>query len=1015
MEKAFLRQVATLFVNDNLNDYTFVFPNRRSSLFFLKHLGELKKQPLFAPKVFTISELFSSLSELENLSKLPLMLRLWKVWCQEQEKAWTAANPGKIFIKEELDDFITWGGVILSDFNDVDQYMVPAESLFSNMKDLGDIRPDYSFLTDQQRAALDKLLRLRKNLDSRETQKKYFDVWDLMFPVYQAFRKNLLDDGKSYTAMQYRFVAEGIEALDRGESNQKLEEKLNKLGKVVFIGFSALTKCEKVLMKHFSDKDGYGYFYWDFYSEMVKDPHNRSSYLIKECQENFKCIRPLRDPKGKVTENACSYIVVPAEGPTAQTMIAADILKKVAKSGGEETDTAIVVSDESLLLPLLQMMDDTTVNVTMGYPLQATSAASLVSILSSLHLSSDVRKGEIFLSGNALRAFLDHSYIKSINEVQASKASGDILKNNMVRIAVSELCLKNPLGITDTNLSALLKLLIPSAQMYPDSPGESFSLMKAIVSYQRNIIEYVSAFLPSRERSFLNVYHDVLDSVYFSDIDFSRPRTIYAALRAGLKASSVPFRGEPLKGIQIMGPLETRSLDFDNVIILSFNEGVFPANGEQSSSIPYFLRKVFGLPAYEEMDSISAYNFYRLIQRASKVFLLYDCATVDSTKAKEESRFVKQLVYDYGVKPEIRYYTFPVPSGSVSYETDIVAEIPDLENLKRFFPSLNGATRAGAFSPTALNTYLACPRRFFLSKVLKVEEDTELTETVEANSFGDLFHYCMEQIYKYYLKDETELKVDAKLMSEIREKVKNQDYLDGLVKNAFLEKMNVRTIDGENILIREAVEKYVRMTIEADYIKAESGLFSILGLEYVIPMMEVCGANFTAVIDRLEKQNGIYRICDYKTGKFVPISKRNISQSLKDKGFAVRGEGSSQTYKEMEDGEFSELLDAIFDGGSDRYCEIMFQMLVYALLLCEHKHYNGNVEISVYQLRIIDKAGPVTLLVSKSQLELFKEALGRLTGELLAKADGSAPAVFRVSEGIDACSYCDFKKFCRRS
>ena len=1014
MEKAFLRQVAQLFVNDNLDDYTFVFPNRRSSLFFLKHLGELKKKPLFAPKVFTISELFSSLSELENLPKLPLMLRLWKVWCQEQEKAWTAANPDKSYIKEELDDFITWGGVILSDFNDVDQYMVSAESLFSNMKDLGNIRPDYSFLNEDQKAALNKLLNLRKDLDNKETQKKYFDVWDLMLPVYQAFRKNLIEEGKSYSAMQHRFVAEEVEALDRGESNQKLKEKLDKLGDVVFIGFSAPTKCEKVLMKHFSDKDGCGFFYWDFYSEMVKDPANRSSLLIKECLENFKCIRPLKDPKGQVTEKACSYTVVPAEGPTAQTMIAADILKKVVSLGGDETDTAIVVSDESLLLPLLQMLDDVSVNITMGYPLQGTSAFSFVSALSSLHLTSDVRNGEVFLSGNALRTFLDHSYIKSINEVQSSKASGNILKNNMIRIGVSKLSLENPLEITDSNLSDLLKLLIPSAQMYPDNTEGSASLMKAIVSYQRRIIEYVSAFLPSRERSFLNVYHDVLDSVYSSDIVFSRPRTIYAALRAGLKASSVPFSGEPLKGIQIMGPLETRSLDFDNIIVLSFNEGVFPANGEQSSSIPYFLRKAFGLPTYEEMDSISAYNFYRLIQRASRVFLLYDCATVDSTKAKEESRFVKQLVYDYGVKPEICYYTFPVPSGSVSYETDLVADTPDLENLKRFFPSLNGTIKAGALSPTALNAYLACPRRFFLSKVLKIEEDTELTDTVEANTFGDLFHYCMQILYKNYLKDKAELIVDEKLMSNIREEVKNQEFLDNLVNIAFGEIMNVSIVDGENILIREAVENYIRMTVEADYLKAVSGSFSILGLEYLIPMMEVCGANFTAIIDRLEKQNGIYRICDYKTGMFVPVNK-NIPQSLKDKGFEIRSDISSRTYKAMDDDEFSELLEAIFAGGGDRYCEIMFQMLVYAILLCEHKHYNGDVEISIYQLRIIDKAGPVTVLVTSSQLDAFRQALNGLTNELRAKADGSAPAVFRVSEGIDACTYCDFKKFCRRT
>ena len=243
MEKAFLRQVAALFKDDNLDDYTFVFPNRRSSLFFLKHLGELKKQPLFAPKVFTIDNLFNYLSDLEVVDDLALIFRLWKSYRDLQgEKA------------EGIDEFISWGSIILSDFNDVDQYMVDARQLFMNLKDIKDLESGTDILEKSQIDALKKIADLKTELkDKDETQRKFLTIWEMLLPLYNSFRESLKKDKLAYSGMLYRSVIEGIM---KAEASDPLISKLGKLGKVVFIGFSAPSECEKRLMEYFKNHGG---------------------------------------------------------------------------------------------------------------------------------------------------------------------------------------------------------------------------------------------------------------------------------------------------------------------------------------------------------------------------------------------------------------------------------------------------------------------------------------------------------------------------------------------------------------------------------------------------------------------------------------------------------------------------------------------------------------------------------------------------------------------------------------
>ena len=910
MEKAFLRQVASLFVNDSLEGYTFVFPNRRSSLFFLKHLGDLSPSPVFSPRIFTIDKLFGYLSDLEVADDLSLIFRLWKVYrdyqIDYQKETGTKEEDLKV---EEIDDFFSWGKIILSDFNDVDQYMVDADRLFSNIKDLNELKSDASVLSPRQYEALERLVNMKTGLKPDEhIKRKYLQIWDMLLPLYQAFRLSLKEDGLAYRGMQYREVAEKIENLDI---------RLKGLGTVVFIGFSAPTECEKLLMRRCRMNGAI--FYWDYYSDLLRAKQNRSSHLISGCVEEFPTSRPLALPDGGWEKGRCRFKVIPAGGSTEQAMIASHLLKKIKSEGIDGLDTAIVVSDETLLIPLLDFMGEDNLNVTMGYPLKATAAASFFFTVFDLHLRSRLSSDRILLPGEVVMSLLGHPYIKEMDPEGAAAASAHIQKNNYYMLDSSELEKDNPLDIdSGSNLAAFLKNIIPEKGMFP-SPDNS-DISTAILSYCRNVAEFVSRYVAPSERLFIRKFLEIFDRVSSSGIRFGKERSVYSVIRSAVKSASIPFRGEPLEGIQIMGALETRALDFDRIIFLSFNEGTYPASGERSSSIPYFLRKGFGLPTYENENSISAYNFYRLIQRASEVYMVYDTANTDSLKSKEESRFVKQLVYDFGVEPQQIRFEYPVPSSSKPFDSELVMSDADRAALGNFFTDLNTDEQQKGFSASSLNYYIDCQRKFFFSKILGLKEEKDLSDTVEADKFGSILHYCMEHIYDDFMQDKQPLLLDPARAEEIRKKVFSNDYLDNLILEAFGSEMHVRRIEGQNLIIKGSVKEYIRQILDADISKAQDP-YCLIDNEYPVSLdlgKEFSNAYFKGYLDRVETIGGIPRICDYKTGSFLDLGSSGIIETLKTGNYQFRPDPHYLPIKDLEEDKFESCLDKMFSSTEKR-------------------------------------------------------------------------------------------------
>ena len=1083
--------VGKMIEEKDLSRYSFVFPNRRSSVFFRKYLGELAGRPIKAPVILTVDELFDRLSNLKVLDELSLLFRLWKSYTKVHRLRQRAAGvtEEKLY-NEPLDEFFYWGKILLSDFNDIDQYLVEAEQLFTNIRDLEHLSTGFEWMDERQMEAAKRLSALRADIsDKQQIKKRYFDIWDSLPDVYRDFRGALVADGVGYKALQMREVAEGLKGVGAGagvaaagdgegvacadgevgagvayggcgevsagvaDAGASSVERLEKLGIVVFVGFSAPTECEKELMKYLM-KEGKALFYWDYYSKMIREPENKSSMLISKCVADFP------GEELPYAAGGCSYQVIPAAGEVEQTMIAAKLLKeiKMREEGWKPIETAVVVSDETLLLPLLSVIDETDINITMGYPVRATAVASLFNSLAALHLRARKTEGGLLLSGSVLREILSHPYVLSVDEADAKRASDKILKSNMIFVGAGQLLGEHPLETKGERMRELLQLLVPpmetelaSAQAIESAGGVrktgtpqavGSNLTFEIIKYLRGILEYVSKFLTSRERCFVNGLHEVLDAIASSAIGsvgaeaeaFGKSRTVYSIIRSGLNGRNVAFRGEPLSGVQIMGPLETRCLDFKNIIFLSFNDGVFPASGERTSAIPYFLRKAFKLPTYEDKDSISSYNFYRLIQRAENVYMIYDTNTAN-IKTKEESRFIKQLVYDFGIKPVKRTFSTPVPTPKVSYTDDIILTDEEKDRLRKYFVTEDSEenkeriskkfvddgseeekerlskytiaegevkkSEKKCLSPSSLNNYLDCNRRFFFEKILKLGKDEDLTDSVEASTYGSIYHCCMEQIYGQFLGKKGErkgkrIKVTKEFAEKLIAEYKDEETMRELIDGAFKDTMQVDLIEGENLVIRESVKKYIWITLEKDLEKAKKGEYWFEGAEYEINEPLFSSRGFIK-IDRLENENGIYRVCDYKSGRFLSKAPKN-------------------SYSELKDEDFPKILNEMFKEGvkRDKEYTILLQLFFYALMLSNEKSYSGDMELCVYQLQLLNKCGPIVIKVKRSQIEAFAERLKGLIDEIEAKCASDCVARMPICTDINVCKYCDFKTICNR-
>ena len=942
-----------------LQSRCFIFPNRRSLVFFRKHLADAVKErsgagghPVIAPEMLTVSDFFSRASGVRVTDRITLMLELYECY--------KALNPAA----EALDEFIFWGDVILGDFNDVDKYLADPKQLFTNVADLKALQDSFSYLTERQRKAVESFVshfndrsgRLTVDLspDSPDMKGRFLRIWNLMYPLYVSFREHLSEKGLAYEGMVYRDLAERLKQ-ESGDLGALLGREFRGVEKFVFTGLNALNECEKTVMRRMRD-EGIAEFCWDYSGDMIRDRRNRSSFFMEQNVEDFPQKREW-DPEG-VKPPRIRVVSVPSS--VGQVKMIPDILRKA-------DDCAVVLPDESLLMPLLNIIppEIKDVNVTMGYPMAWSSFHCFMSTVSAMQLH--VRKrpdGCYFYHKQVWDLFSDSIFRKVMTDEDAAKV-GEVK-------AAAKLYI--PAG--DLGGTPLFDMVF--APVLTDGEEGTPELIDAFASYQLRLIEGIVPLLGQDENvaveaEFAKEYWLSVSGLRRQRLEV-RPVTYMRILEQLLAGVSVPFNGEPLKGLQIMGPLEMRALDFRNLVILSANEGVFPRRSVSSSFIPPELRRGFGLPAYEFQDAVWAYYFYRMIARAENVWLFYDSRT-EGMKTGEESRYIRQLEYHFMLPIERLAVVSPARAGMIGDEIPKTAEAVE-------------AIRRRPLSASSLQTYLACQAKFYYQVVEHLYPEDEVTESLDSAMVGTVFHEVMQKIFSECGRDSGG-QVTAEQISGWSS---SADRIRGLVRDGMSEQLHTVEITGRNLVMQDVIVRYVQQTLSRDFelLKEEKcGGFRIEGLELEL-FCDFGGFRFKGIIDRLDSlSDGEIRIVDYKTGKVLPAD-MNIG----------------------EDSKWNETVNTLFSQNTkyDKKPKIALQLFIYDMLAEANGLACGRRLInSVYSTAGLFSEAPRNVAVAGGFMNEMKERLSSLLTEM---ADVEKPFVRTSDRRV--CGYCDFRKICGR-
>lgn len=932
-----------------------VFPNKRANLFFNEYLAEESDQPIWSPAAMSISDLLQKLSVQKAGDPIRLVCELYKVFKEEIES------------RETLDDFYFWGELLISDFDDVDKNMVDADKLFSNLQDLKNLMDDYEFLDEEQEEAIRQFFQNFSIERRTELKEKFISLWDKLGIIYHRYRENLAELGIAYEGMLYRNV---IEQLDT--------DRL-KYDKYVFVGFNVLNKVEKEFFQKLQ-KAGKAMFYWDydlFYTQRISK-HEAGEFIKRnlidfpnELPESYFDI--FRKPKkiryiSASTENAQARFL-PEWVKATQTHTTQIVSEK---------ENAIVLCNEALLLPVLHSIpqDVQNVNITMGFPLAQTPVYSFINAAMELQ-TNGYRPDTGRFTYEAVSKILKHPYTRQLSD-HATRLERELTKTNRFYPLPSELKKDDFLTILFTPQSNIRELcdyllrLIKSISILYRKEGEYDDIFNQL--YRESIFQ---------SHLKINRLYSLIESGELS----VRTDTLKRLITKVLTASNIPFHGEPAIGLQIMGVLETRNLDFRNLIMLSLNEGQLPKAGGESSFIPYNLRKAFGMTTIEHKNAVYAYYFYRLIQRAENITLLYNTSS-DGLNRGEESRFMLQLLVE-GPHEITREYLEAGQSPQNTLEIQI-EKTPEI--LRRLYRAYDTAQPESVIlSPSALNTYLDCRLRFYYRYVAGLKTPDEVSAEIDSALFGTIFHLSAQLAY-------TDLTANGKMIQRedlerlLRDEIKLQSYVDQAFKQELFKVAPEEKpeYNGVQLINSKVIVSYLKQLLRNDL---QYTPFEMVAMEKKvsekITIQTALGPltlRLGGTIDRMDAKEGTLRIVDYKTGGSPKIP-ANIEQLFTPS--ETRPNYIFQTFL---------------------YAAIMSRkqpLMVAPALLYIHRAASESYS------PVIEMGEPRKPKIPVNNFAFFEDEFRERLQALLEEIfDEKEP--FTQTEDIKKCAYCDFKAICKR-
>ena len=847
--KPFLKEVAENLIQltgGNLQHSAIIFNNKRPAAYLQSHLAGIIQKPFWSPSFFTIHEFFALSTHLKIADPFTQFFTLY----QQYNKLLRLAGGDGM----ELHKFYPVARIILSDFSQIDNDLVDAGKLFRELEDIAEIDYQFDYLSEEQQTFLKGFWQSYTEGKQKKQQEQFIKMWRRMPDLYQAFHDALKEKGLITMGQVYRQLAAHQETVP--EFTRLFDQ-----GKLVFVGFNALTQAEAIVFKRWQD-EGKAIFYFDTDSYYINDKSQEAGLFLRKNLEKTGLINALGESKTLIQSAVKTIDVYQTQGQTAQAKILDEALQKdypLIDQNDSPGKMAIILADESLLLPVLQTIPAhytldgqqrlLNLNVTMGYPLLASSIFGLADLWLSVQAQM-LEQAVATVNFKEVEAFLSHP-LTGVTEKTRDKIQIKLIEEQLVEVPVSRL----------TGQKALFELFFAKV----NNAGMATNALQQVLSYVLKQ-QLAAKTLKQTETDLfvavikeLNRLHDALNEHLRTADDHKELSFVLSLIQKALQGVAVPLSGEPLQGIQVMGLLESRNLDFEQVYILGVNEGILPQVSISPSFIPDSIRRAHGLPVIENQDAISAYMFYRLLQRSEKISLVYNAQT-DDTNTGEPSRFLRQLEYESGY-----HFNYLQQQQNIATETKAMVQIKkDPQVMALLNKYLTGETRLSA---TAFTTYINCPLQFFYRYVAKIEEPKEVAENVEANIIGLMLHWMLETFYSELMKTDPEI-----TKARIIEQRKNLHDLAerAYAKIVFDNEHHQVAHNGMQKVVLAIVEEYANIILDYDENHAP---FEILALEKKDLMtfnFEVNGVpkaiTLFGIIDRIDQKNGVVRIVDYKTG-----------------------------------------------------------------------------------------------------------------------------------------------------
>ncbi len=798
--------------NDSFDNLIFILPGKRAGTFLKNSISKIVSKTIFAPEIYSIESFVEIISGLSYASNTQQLFELYNSYINMGSEE-----------KESFFSFSKWGQILLQDFNEIDRYLVPPDKLFSYL------------------SVVQEMNQWHLKPNKTKLIEDYLSFWNNLEELHCKFNKNLLENGFGHQGLVYR------------EACNKLSDYINKSKnkKHIFVGFNALNKAEVFIIKEFL-KEGTTDIFWDIDNYFLEDKIHDAGFFVRQYQKEWSYFKdhPLKGlSKYYCTTKNIQITGVPKK--ISQAKYVGNLISIINKKDPKQIkNTAVILGDETLLNPLLNSLpaEINKVNITMGYPLDKTPLAGMFMQLFDLYIQLESR-GWFYKN---LVSFLAHPYVQKL-------LSTDDL--NIVARIKTEINKRNWIYITPSKLEALfpgthesLTLLFSDENVEPSFFIDRVIAIVELLKVKFQLLEN------NLELEYLYNFYTLFNELKLLSIKYpflKDLRALQSIFKELISTKKVNFRGEPLEGLQIMGMLESRNLDFETVIITSVNEGILPAGKTNNSFIPFDIKREFGLPAYKEKDAVYTYHFYRLLQRAKNIYLIYNTEP-DVIEGGEKSRFISQLLTDENHRENI------VTKIAVPQINSIVNSRVSIKKDSDIMNKISAVLKKG-LSPSSLTNYIKNPINFYKQKILKLEEVLEVEETIASNTFGTILHKAMDILYDPFLGS---ILTEGKLREQMQK-------IRAVVKSELLKIYAEEDISrGKNLIAFNVIVAYINSFILKEIQDIKHHNIKIIALENELAIkIDVPGVEtpvtLKGILDRVDEKDGMLRILDYKTGSVL--------------------------------------------------------------------------------------------------------------------------------------------------